>query len=132
MDVVTLTHLAASSGAAAGAGSVSAFLTILMPLLLGGGLITALVTLYRARRHVPVERDSIIVTGAQGAVLALEKSLQAETARADRAEKEAERLRSEKEHLLEQIDTLKKTLDDVQEQLEEVRRRVVETLPDNL
>jgi len=52
----------------------------------GGGALTGAVAVYAARKKVPAERDSIIVNGAETAVVALQAVLQAETARADRAE----------------------------------------------
>ncbi len=54
--------------------------------VMGGGFIGAAVSVDTAKKKVPVERDSIIVTGAETAVVALEKTLAAETKRADRAE----------------------------------------------
>lgn len=104
---------------------------LLLPLLLGGGLITALVTLYRAKKTVPVERDSIIVTGAQGAVLALEKSLQAETARADRCSAEVEELRKDLADLERKLNNaqgtilaLQATLDDMRQQMSAITKNV--------
>ncbi|WLW38576.1 hypothetical protein [Streptomyces phage Verabelle] len=54
--------------------------------VMSGGFIGAIGTIWSARKKVPAERDSIIVSGAETAVLALEKTLEAETRRADRAE----------------------------------------------
>lgn len=104
--------------------TLSTVISILMPALLGGGLITALATLYKTRRTVPVERDSIIVTGAQGAVLSLETALRHETARADRAERESERLRAEKEHLLAKIEEMQAKITALQDDLGDLRRSV--------
>lgn len=55
------------------------------PFLAGTGVAGA-VAVYTARKKVPAEVDSIIVNGAEKAVVALQAVLQAETARADRAE----------------------------------------------
>lgn len=69
-----------------------------------------LVAWWRAKKTVPAERDNIIVTGAETAVQSLERSLQAETARADRLEKENSDLRRS-------LDDLERELNDVREQL---------------
>ena len=89
--------------------------------LLGGGLITAFVALYRARKTVPAERDSLVVGGAETAVLSLERSLAAETRRADRAEAaviEKDKIIASKEA---RIETLERRLDEVQNMLDAVR-----------
>jgi hypothetical protein len=52
----------------------------------GGTAVAGLASYAIARRKAPAEVDSIIVTGAQNAVIALEAVVRAETARADRAE----------------------------------------------
>lgn len=79
--------------------------------LLGGGLITAFTGIYTARKKAPVERDSIIVTGAETAVLALEKTLAAETRRADRAEGEAARYRDQVRAMEDKLNALQDALD---------------------
>lgn len=54
--------------------------------VMSGGFIAAAVSVYTARKKVPAERDSLIVAGAETAVVSLERTLNAETRRADRAE----------------------------------------------
>lgn len=89
--------------------------------VMGGGLITAGVSLYRAKKTATAERDNIIVTGAETAVLALQKTLTAETARADRAEKKNEELREEMRQKEQRIAQLENKLDTIQSALDEAR-----------
>lgn len=103
--------------------------------LLGGGGTAALVSVYSARKKVPAERDSIVVTGAETAVLTLEKTLAAETRRADRAEAQlvertAEVERKDRQLAMkdsqiarkdERIANLEARLDRLQELLDEAR-----------
>jgi uncharacterized protein YlxW (UPF0749 family) len=100
---------------------IETLIVAVMSTLLGGGLLTALTTLYRARRTVTVERDSIIVTGAHGAVLALEKSLHAESARADREAADNVRLRTEIFSLEAKMDAMQDTIAGLQNALDEMR-----------
>lgn len=53
---------------------------------MSGGFLGTILSIYKARQSGPAERDSIIVAGAERSVLSLERSLNAETQRADRAE----------------------------------------------
>lgn len=99
------------------------FIDVLLPILLSGGLVTALVTLYRARHTVPVERDSVIVQGATGAVTALERALQAETARADRNAEEIQTLAAKIDMMQETINTLQAALDEMKRSLSTVQER---------
>lgn len=87
--------------------SESPLLIAAVSAVLSGGLVGAFVTLWTARQKVPAEVDSIAVSGAETAVLALERTLAAETKRADRAE--AQVLKQD-----ERIETLEKKLDDLQ------------------
>lgn len=96
-------------------------LKLLVSLLLSGGLITAVVSVYNAHKKTPVERDNIIVSGAETAVLALERSLKAETARANRAESSLasrDQTIATKDALIERMQA---RLDEVQRTLDEVR-----------
>ncbi|GAA2037291.1 hypothetical protein GCM10009740_31300 [Terrabacter terrae] len=96
--------------------------------LLGGGFITGGVAIYRARKTAGPERDSIVVGGAETAVLSLEKSLAAETKRADRAEAalvERDRQLAAKDAriaaLEKRIDTLQAALDSMRAELHQIR-----------
>lgn len=89
--------------------------------LLTGGFILSIVAAYTAKKKVPVERDSIIVNGAETAVQALARSLEAETARADRLERELldkDTLLSRKD---ERIAALEQRLDALQVALDAAR-----------
>lgn len=86
----------------------------LLTVLLGGGFVGSVVTLWTARKKVPAERDSIIVSGAETAVLALERALGA----ALKAAEHAEALNLDKDQ---RIAHLEKRLDDVQELLDIAR-----------
>lgn len=77
---------------------------------LGGSALAGLVAVYTARRKVPAEVDSIIVNGAEKAVVALQAVLQAETARADRAEARVEALEAK-------FDAVQGLLDEAREEL---------------
>lgn len=93
----------------------------LLTAILGGGFITALVALYTAKRKVPVERDNLIVSGAETAVLSIERTLAAETRRADRAEAalaDRDRIIATKDA---RIEALEKRLDDFQRALDATR-----------
>lgn len=82
--------------------------------VLSGGLLGSLATVYTARQKAPAERDSITVTGAETAVRSLERSLAAETVRADRAEA-AVLVRDQR------IEAMQVRLDGLQSALDEVR-----------
>lgn len=89
--------------------------------ILSGGLLTAGVSLYRARQTVPVERNNLVVSGAEAAVLSLERSLAAETRRADRAERavvDRDEVIAAKER---RIEALERRIDEVQTALDAVR-----------
>ncbi|WP_405057042.1 hypothetical protein OG474_30440 [Kribbella sp. NBC_01505] len=85
--------------------------------VVGGGVITGLVNAWVARKRVPAETDSIIVTGAEKAVVALQAVLQAETARADRAEAEADRERQRRVALEDKLDLIQAALDEARSEL---------------
>jgi septal ring factor EnvC (AmiA/AmiB activator) len=93
----------------------------LAPLLLSGGLVAAVVAAYRAKRTVPAERDSIVVTGAETAVLTLERTLQAETKRADRAEAALTQRDDELARKDRRIAALEARLDQLQVALDQAR-----------
>lgn len=89
--------------------------------LLGGGFITALVALYTAKRKVPIERDNLIVSGAETAVLSLERTLAAETRRADRAEAKVASLEDALARKDARIEALEARLDEFQSHLDLAR-----------
>jgi predicted RNase H-like nuclease (RuvC/YqgF family) len=93
----------------------------LLSIILGGGFIGALVALYTARKKVPVERDNLIVSGAETAVLSLERTLAAETRRADRAEAKVATLEDALARKDRRIEALEKRLDDFQAALDLAR-----------
>ena len=92
-------------------------LNTLITVALSGGLITALATVYAAKRKVPAERDSIIVNGAETAVLALEKTLAAETRRADRAEAQIAARDKRIEALEAKLELLQSVLDEARAEI---------------
>ena len=94
---------------------------LLIPVILGGGLIGAYVTYYTARQKVPREADSLIVSGAETAVSTLERSLAAETRRADRAEARAASLEEAIERKDARINALEARLDTMQAMLDDAR-----------
>lgn len=96
-------------------------LVALASMVLSGGGVGAAVSLWSAKKKVPVERDSIAVGGAETAVLALERSLMAETRRADRAEAEVVRLQGVVSDRDQRIHALEGRLDIVQQSLDAVR-----------
>ncbi len=81
---------------------------------LGGTLVTGIGTYVLGRRKAPAEVDSIIVNGAETAVVALKAVLEAETARANRAE-------AERDRALERVASMEIRLDAVQLMLDEAR-----------
>lgn len=99
----------------------------LLGILMGGGLIAACVSWYVAKSKTPAEVDSIIVAGAESAVVTIEKTLAAETRRADRAEaREAVLLQriADKEARIEalehKLDALQNALDDARKELHSI------------
>ena len=89
--------------------------------VLSGGGVAAFVSVYTAKRKVPVERDAIAVGGAETSVLSLERSLKAETRRADRAAEEVVRLQDVIAERDRRITALEKRLDDMQVALDRAR-----------
>lgn len=100
-------------------------MTNLLPIIisgvLGGGIFGAVATLYRAKKVVPAERDSFVVGGAETAVLSLEKSLAAETRRADRAEAAEARAQEIIAAKDRRIEALERRIDDMQAMLDSLR-----------
>ena len=88
--------------------------------VLGGGVFGAGVSLWTAKRKVPAEVDSIIVTGAETAVVALQGTLSAETRRADRAEKTVTQQYERIENLERRLDQLQQLLDDARNELRSI------------
>lgn len=89
--------------------------------LLTSGIGAGLISLYKDRKKAPVERDAISVTGSQTAVLSLERSLAAETKRADRAEALVVKRDSELARKDARIVALEKRLDTLQAALDAAR-----------
>ena len=107
---------------------MEALLPLLVSGLLSGGAITGGVAIYKARKTTGPERDSIVVGGAETAVLSLEKSLAAETKRADRAEAaliERDRQLAAKDariaDLEKRIDSMQASLESLRTELHEIR-----------
>lgn len=94
---------------------------LLVPVILGGGLLGAYVSYYTARQKVPRQADSLIVSGAETAVATLERSLAAETRRADRAERLAASLEEAIERKDARINALEARLDTMQAMLDDAR-----------
>ena len=94
---------------------------VVVAVLGSGSLVAALLSWVIARRKAPVEVDSIVVQGAESAVLSLEKARAAETQRADRAEAENARLRAELDRKDRRIEALEAQLDRCQEMLNDAR-----------
>lgn len=112
--------------------TLTELLRLVVPVLLSGSLIASLVAVYTARRKVPAETDSLIVTGAETAVATLERSLAAETRRADRAEA---RVRDLDDALLrkdERIERLEGRLDALQRALDDARAELHRILTEPL
>jgi predicted RNase H-like nuclease (RuvC/YqgF family) len=93
----------------------------LIGILLSGGFVGALVALYSARKKVPVERDNLIVSGAETAVVSLERTLAAETRRADRAEAKVSSLEDALARKDARIEALEQRLDGLQRVLDHAR-----------
>lgn len=96
------------------------WLNVLAPLILGGGLITALNSVWQAKKKVPAERDAIAVTGAETAVMSISRALDAAEARAVRAEAEANELRARVQALEERLVKLQKALDETRDELHSI------------
>lgn len=97
--------------------------TILPGLVTGvmsGGLLFAGAAVYKARKTAPAERDNIIVQGAETAVIALERSLAAETRRADRAEAQVAERDAKLTLLQERLESVQAALDEVRHELHEL------------
>jgi chromosome segregation ATPase len=88
--------------------------------VMSGGLVFAGTALYKARKTAPAERDNIIVQGAETAVIALERSLAAETRRADRAEKQVADRDAQLERLQERLEAMQVALDEVRRELHDL------------
>lgn len=92
--------------------------------ILGSGGIATVLAWLVARKKAPAEKDSIVVQSAETAALALQKSLAAETARADRETQRADRLQAEVERKDKRITLLETRLDAMQSTLDEMRREL--------
>lgn len=98
-----------------------ALLSTLVTVALSGGLVTAFSTIYAAKKKVPSERDSIIVNSAETAVLTLEKTLAAETRRADRAEQLLASRDARIEALEAKLELLQSVLDEAKAQIKQFK-----------
>lgn len=96
-------------------------LALIIPGILSGGAVGAAVSVYTAKKKVPAERDSLIVTGAETAVTTLERTLAAETRRADRAEAKVASLEEVLARKDARIEALERRLDALQNALDEAR-----------
>ncbi|TCC19968.1 hypothetical protein [Kribbella sindirgiensis] len=86
------------------------------PFVAGGGMAGA-VAAYAAWKKGPAEKDSIIVNGAETAVVALKAVLEAETARADRAEAERDRALEREAKMEARLDAMQKMLDEARDEI---------------
>jgi chromosome segregation ATPase len=89
-----------------------------------GGWITAAASWYKTRATTPAERDSLIVTGAGAAVLAMQNALKASDDRARDAEAEVVELRTEIQTLRSEVEELRRSLRDSLDALDQVSRRL--------
>lgn len=107
----------------------------LVSILLGGGLIGSGATAYNVKKKAPVERDSIIVSGAETAVVTMDKALTRATADHERdvarldacladERAENERLRQEITRKDNRIESLERRVDDLQRVLDAVREEL--------
>lgn len=95
-------------------------LTAVVAGVMSGGLFTSGVAVYKARKTAPAERDSLIVQGAETAVMTLERSLAAETKRADRAERQVAERDKQLERLQLRLESMQETLDEVRRELHDL------------
>ena len=98
---------------------------LLLPILLallGGGSVIGFLTWTIARRKAPAEVDAIVVQSAETAALSLQKSLAAETARADRLQADNDRKDARIATLEAKIETMQKMLDDMRTELHALQR----------
>lgn len=98
----------------------NAILPALVSGVMSGGLLFAGNAIYKARKTAPAERDNIIVQGAETAVIALERSLAAETKRADRAEAAVAERDAQLSRLQDRLETVQATLDEVRRELHDL------------
>ncbi len=96
-------------------------LPVVIAILGGGGLVGFLSWLI-ARKKAPAEVDSIVVQSAETAALSLQKSLIAETNRADRLALEIERKDKRIAALEARIESMQRLLDDMRTELATLKR----------
>lgn len=89
-----------------------------------GGALGHGLALWTARKRVPAEVDSIIVTGAETTVQAALSVAAAEAARADRAEAKVQEQEVHIERLLGQVEQLQAALNLVRDELHALRTTV--------
>lgn len=87
----------------------------------GGGVLGHGLAIWSARKKVPAEVDSIIVTGAETTVQAALSVAAAEAARADRAEAKVAEQDAHIERLLAQVEQLQTALNAVRDELHALR-----------
>lgn len=87
----------------------------------GGGALGHALALWTARKKVPAEVDSIIVTGAETTVQAALSVAAAEAARADRAEAKVAEQSAHIERLIAQVEQLQTALNAVRDELHTLR-----------
>jgi len=81
--------------------------------VMGGGGIGAVISAWRARKVVPAERDSIIVTGAESAVESLQKALEQSDKRVAALEQENATLRATVEQLRRDVEAAQASVRDL-------------------
>lgn len=88
--------------------------------VMSGGLVFAATAAYKAWKTTPADRDSIAVKGAETAVVALERSLAAETRRADRAESALAAKDAQLERMQERLEAMQDALDELRRELHDL------------
>lgn len=87
----------------------------------GAGLLGWLIPNKKDRTKLPVELDNMIATGSETAVKALIQALDAETARAERAEAQVREKEQKISALEERVEALQQLLDDLRAELHAIR-----------
>lgn len=97
-----------------------------VPVILGGGLITALTALWVARRKTPAEVDNIIVSGAETAVLSIKQALEAEQHAHEQTRADRDRLAEQARIKDLRIADLEARVERFQEALEQMRQEIIQ------
>lgn len=106
-------------------------LEVIIAILGGGSLVAAVLTYVIAKRKAPAEVDSIVVSGAESAVLSLQRAVDVERGLRERAERENAHLRdelAERDRRLRERDrritALEAQLDKCQQTLQDARDQI--------